>query len=516
MTGEPGRDFGSSRTDSTRSSTVELRTHLRSVRRFYKSVIVVVLAVVALAAIYTIRADKTYESSLSFFASSASDDSSSALAADEFAQRRINSYVGVVQSERMAQTVLQDTGLPLSTGAISKMIGASTDPDTVLLNVTVVDTSPERSLAIAQSIADNLDSTVADLDNRSSAKAPRNSVELSVISGPSVLPDPVSPRTKLNIAIGLLLGLGLGVAQAILRQQFDPTVRSGADLADVSGQPTIGELKRNKRNQGNPILMANAQQSRNAESFRQLRTNLRFMDAARPVQVIVITSSVAGEGKTGVAANLALAFAESGRRVLLIDGDLRRPRLETYLDLEGSVGLTDVLIGELSVDDVVQKWGKHGLHVLASGLIPPNPAELLGSSAMEKLVEDARATYEIVIIDTPPLLPVTDAAITASLADGAIVIVKHGSTKIDHLLYSIDALHSVDARVLGTVLTMAPSTRRDDQPLYYQESGRAGSTNAGRGAKHAVVSTEVETAVDIDGDELGDPEVDDAMERGDS
>ncbi len=172
--------------------------------------------------------------------------------------------------------------------------------------------------------------------------------------------------------------------------------------------------------------------------------------------VLVVTSSVESEGKSTISANLAQSFAEAGRRVLLIDGDLRRPRLESYLDLEASAGLTSVLIGEAELHDVTQEWGSDGLEVLASGPIPPNPNELLGGTVMEQLLLKAREDYDMVIIDTPPILPVADALILAAIADGAILVVRNGRTTGEQVSRSLEMLQSASARVLGTVLSMSP------------------------------------------------------------
>jgi len=409
-----------------------------------------------------------YESSVTFFASSSSAKSGTALQNDEFAQRRINSYVGVVRSERLAKIILEDTGLDLTPLDVSESITAMADADTVLLNVRVQSTSTVTAQAIATAVADNLDAAIAELDNRGN----QSSVELRVISGPTLAPEPVSPRKTLNLGLGVLLGLGLAIAQAIVRQQLDSSFHGREQLAQVTGVPTLGVLNDDRSARKTPILTPTTHHSRRAETFRQVRTNLRFVDAARPVEVLLVTSSLESEGKTTTAANLGVIFAESGRRVLLVDADLRKPKLERYLDLEGSAGLVSVLIGDAELDDVVQEWGANNLSVLASGPIPPNPSELLGSEAMEKLMLDARAKFDTIIIDSPPLLPVTDAAVTAAQADGVLLVVRHGSTRRDQVQQSLAALESVDARVLGTVLTMAPHSRRDALPSYYEEQGR--------------------------------------------
>ncbi len=449
-------------------TALDLHTHLSALRRFWRSVALCAMLGIAAAAALTWTTQPTYESTMTFFVATRSSSANNPLQADEFAQRRINSYVGVINSEKLATVVVNDTGVPVPPADVSKMISASVDPETVLLNVTVTDISPDRSLIIAKSISRNLDKTIGQLDNRGN----RNAVELRVISGPTLNPFPVTPRKKLNLAIGLMIGMGVGIAQALLRHQFDTSFRSREQLVEATGLPTLGLLHYESSARNEPVLTPRSSRSRRAEEFRQLRTNLRFVDAASPVKVLVVTSSVEGEGKSTTAANLAQSFAESGRHVLLIDGDLRKPKLERYLDLEGSAGLTSVLIGEAELNHVVQEWGPDGLDVLASGPIPPNPSELLGSAAMEQLVAKARSAYELVVVDTPPLLPVTDAAVTSVLADGVIVIVRHGKTRRDQVAQSLDALESVDARVLGSVMSMSPVGRGGRLPSYYDDRAR--------------------------------------------
>lgn len=448
--------------------TLDLRTHLRALRRFWKSVLLCALAGLAAAFGASWLTQPQYETRTTYFVATQSSAGSSALQADEFAQRRINSYVGVINSERLAQIVIDDAGVPMTPAEVSATISVSVDPDTVLMTVAVRDVSADRSLVISESIAENLDKLIGELDNRGTQSA----VQLRVISGPTLNEDPVAPRWKLNLAIGLLLGLGLGVAQALIREQLDATFRDRDKLSAATGLPILGSMGYESSARKSPVLLQTEGRSRRAEAIRQLRTNLRYFGTDGRVQVLVITSSVESEGKTTTAANLAQSFAEAGRRTLLVDGDLRKPKLETYLDLEGAAGLTTVLIGDSQLSDVVQPWGPSGLEVLACGPIPPNPSELLGGSAMERFVTEARAIYDIVVVDTPPLLPVTDAAVTSAVADGVILVVRHGKTQRDQVTDSLRSLRSVDARVLGTVMSMVPTGRKDRLPGYYEDSAR--------------------------------------------
>jgi capsular exopolysaccharide synthesis family protein len=168
--------------------------------------------------------------------------------------------------------------------------------------------------------------------------------------------------------------------------------------------------------------------------------------------VLAVTSSLPAEGKSTVSGNLAVALAETGARVLLVDADLRRPAIAELLGVEGGVGLTTVLAGAARVEDVVQDWGGKQLQVLASGPVPPNPAELLGSPAMRGLLEDLRGRYDHVVIDTAPLLPVADAAVLSRLVDGTLLVAQAGRVRRAELTRALGNLDQVSARVLGIVL----------------------------------------------------------------
>lgn len=454
---------------------LDLRAHLAALRRFWKSILLLTLLGVLVAVGLTLTAQKTYETRLTFFvATPTSGANLSPLQADEYAQRRVNSYVGVANSDQMAAVVLSDTGLPLTVADVGKMISASVEPDTVLMNVVVTDKSPDNSLLVAQSLARKLNGQVRQLDGGRSDTA----VALRVITGPTLDPAAVSPRTRLNLGLGLLLGLAAGLAQALLRQQFDTTVRGRERLTEVTGLPTLGLIHDDRRARKAPVGTPQGRGSRRAEDFRQLRTNLRFVDAAGAVEVLVVTSSMPAEGKTSTAANLAQSFAAAGRRVLLVDADLRGTKLQRYLGLKSSTGLAGVLAGEAKLADAVQEWGPDRLSVLTSGAIPSNPSELLGSPAMEALVQQARHDYDLVVIDTPAVLPVTDAAVTAVLADGVLLQVRYGKTRRPQVQQALEALEVVNARVLGTVLSMTPNVRGDKLP-------RSSGTNATAPARNS-------------------------------
>jgi capsular exopolysaccharide synthesis family protein len=182
------------------------------------------------------------------------------------------------------------------------------------------------------------------------------------------------------------------------------------------------------------------------------------VDAANHPRSVVVTSSTQGEGKSTTVANLALAMAEVGSRVCLVDADLRRPRLLNYMGLEGSIGLTDVLIYRADLSEVLQPFGQTTLTVMGAGQIPPNPSELLGSKTMIETLRELEARFDHVLIDTPPLLPVTDAAILSTLVGGAIVVVGAGIATREQLRKAMESIDAARGRTLGIVINRLPRT----------------------------------------------------------
>jgi capsular exopolysaccharide synthesis family protein len=434
---------------------MDMADHLGAVRKNWWLVLSMLVLAVGAAGLLTSQQTPKYASSVTFFVS-ASVTTGTALQADEFAQRRINSYVGVLTSERLAQKILDDTGVDLTVSEVSDRISALADTNTVLLAATVTDTNAQRSLKIASAIANNLGPMVADLENRSSSGAA--TISLTAISGPTLDPTPVSPNKTLNLGIGFLVGLTLGVGLAIARQIADKSVRSAANLQELTGVPVLASVALDGGSRrSRPAAIADIRSPR-AEAYRKLRTNLTFSTVDKRLQVIVVTSSIGGEGKSATAANLAMVLADAGKPVLLLEADLRRPSLGGYLGVESSVGLTNVLVGQVEADDVIQKWGPDGLYVLPSGTLPPNPSELLGSERMHVLMNELRRHFDIIVIDTPPLLPVTDAAIAGVMADGVVLVARHSATRRDQIATAVGMLQAVDANLVGTVLNMAPTT----------------------------------------------------------
>jgi capsular exopolysaccharide synthesis family protein len=402
-----------------------------------------------------------YEAQTQLFVSaqSTSDNLADAAQGGIFTQQRVKSYAQIVTSPDVLQPVITQLHLNETTDHLADQISASAPLDTVLINVAVDDTSPQRAMDIANAVSQRFTEQVLLLETPVGGGA--SPVKVTVVKQADRPVEPVSPRTKVNLALGILLGLAVGIAVAVFRETMDTTIKRIDDLQRVTGAGALGMIAFDSDASKHPLITAIDPSSTRSESFRTLRTNLQFVDIDRPPRTVVITSAVAGEGKSTTACNLAITLAQAGIRVALVESDLRRPKIAEYLGVEGSVGLTSVLIGRASLDDALQTWGRCGLAVLASGPIPPNPSELLGSGHMVALLRQLQQRFDVVIIDAPPLLPVTDAAVLSRICDGAVLVVRYGKTRREQLERTTQALRTVDARILGTVMNMAPTKGPD-------------------------------------------------------
>jgi len=201
-----------------------------------------------------------------------------------------------------------------------------------------------------------------------------------------------------------------------------------------------------------------------AEQFRTIRTNIQFSSVDEELQTMIVTSSGPAEGKSTTTANLAVVFAQQGKRVLLIDADLRKPTVHYTFRTENHIGLSNVLTRQASLEEAVATTAQDKLWVLPSGPIPPNPSELLGSKGMTTLLEQAKGEYDVIILDTPPVLAVTDAQVLSNLADGVVLVVSSGKTEVDAAKKAKELLDSAKARILGVVLN---NKKVQDSQFYY-------------------------------------------------
>jgi capsular exopolysaccharide synthesis family protein len=236
---------------------------------------------------------------------------------------------------------------------------------------------------------------------------------------------------------------------------MDRTVKDPEEVEALVGAPVIGTVLRDQALEKSHLIVRSAG-SRTAEDYRQLRANLQFLNVDKPPAVIMVSSAVPSEGKTTVVVNLGLALADAGRRVTIVEADLRKPKVTRYLGMVGGAGLTNILAGAAEVEDVIQTYAGGGLKVVAAGPTPPNPGEILSSSHMFSLIEKLRGENDFVLVDAPPLLPVADSTGLAVIMDGVLLSVRYGSTTKDQLRQAALNLERVGAKTLGIIMNIVP------------------------------------------------------------
>lgn len=378
-----------------------------------------------------------------------------------YANDRIESYAQLAGTPFVLDPVIDDLGLSTTARTLRRSVTVTRPVNTSILEIRVISDDRERAADVANAVSLELARAVGELEGDVAGGQP--TVQLTMVATASPPAFAFGPNTKLNSATGLAGGLALGVVLALARTMVDTRIRSAKDLRPVTGAAVLTTVRHDRKTAKDPLVMRSDPLGDQAEAYRRLRTNLRFLNLAGPSRSIMVTSAVPSEGKSTIAINLAVAMAEGSSRILLIDADLRRPSAARYLGLEGAVGLTTVLIGEAAVEDVIQPWGG-SIDVLPAGQIPPNPSELLDSAAMSGLLRRLGASYDTILLDTSPLLPVTDAAALSRFVDGALVVVGCQTVHRHQVTEALGSLAAVDARVLGLVLNQVP--RRESGTTY--------------------------------------------------
>ncbi|WP_084075216.1 polysaccharide biosynthesis tyrosine autokinase [Demequina sp. NBRC 110052] len=451
---------------------MELQDYLRILRKNWWIILILTILGTGLGVGYSLLATPMYTASAKVFVSTTGASSAAELQqGSSFTLQRVQTYRDLVTTSAVLQPTIDSLGLDMSVSELRGQVTASSPTNSATMNITVTDSDRVFAAALATEASRQLIEVVEDIETTDAMEA--SPVSLTIVQEAEVPAAPSSPNLNLNAALGLLLGLAAGMAFALVRETLDSRIRNERDVERVTDTPVLGGIVFDPKAKDRPLIVHAESHSPRSESFRTLRTNLQFLDLGRENRSFVITSSMPSEGKSTTAANLAIALAHSGARVLLVGADLRKPKMAEYMSVEGGVGLTDVLIGKVTLDQAIQRWGRTELHLLPAGQIPPNPSELLGSSLMETLIGEVDARFDVVLYDAPPLLPVTDAAVLARLVGGALVICAAGKTHVPQLDSALAALENVGAPVSGIVLTMLP-TRGPDAYGY----GRYGYTYA--------------------------------------
>jgi non-specific protein-tyrosine kinase len=512
---------------------LELRAQLAVIRRHGLLIVFSMLIAAAVAAALSLALPKTYQAEATLLIGNAPGAANPTLDQVLLSQRIAVTYADLATQRATLQRVIDELKLNVTADKLGSRVTADAPQDSSVVLITVRDSDAAQSAAIANAIAEDVisstpritgrdpsldtfiqqsltktqtqiedtqtqiaalsglttrtpdqDAELSQLQSRMAslqsafatllAVASSASSNLATISDPAVPPtDPAAPSPALNVALAIVAGLLVGLGLAFVREQFDDSVRDQEEVERLSGLRTLSSIGTMLVDDAQPKLywLEALLRPRTpvAEAFRTLRTNLEFAAVDEQLTSLLVTSAAAGDGKTTVAANLALVFAQSGRKTILVDADFRRPTVHELFRVLSTPGITST---RPWTDDALAHLLAHteepNLRLLPAGPIPPNPLELLGSHWMDEVFAALRATGDLIIFDSPPLGLVSDAAIIATKVDATILVVSPHRTSRTAFRRSVDALRQANATVVGLVLNRTGKVREDSYSVYYR------------------------------------------------
>ncbi len=476
-------------------------------------------------------------------------------------ERLARTYSEMLTKTPVLESVISNMALNIEIKDLQKMVTVELVRDTQLINVVVEDTDPTRATNIANELVkvfaeqtsslqasryasskENLEvqlarideqiqttvDSLADLPDVSSNKAERDRLETvltqyrqtyaSLLQSyeqvrvaeagsysnvvqvePATIPNhPIRPRVLMNTALAMIVGLMLAIGTVFLIEALDDTIRGPDDITRTIKLPVLGLILRHEVQNGK-LVTIDQPRSPVAESFRSLRTNLQYASVDFPIRTLLVTSPSPSDGKTTIAANLGIVLAQSGRRVVLIDADLRRPRIHKVFNIPNRSGMSNIFVeSPISLDGSLQKTETENLSIMPSGEMPPNPSELLGSGKMFEILSLIREQADVIIIDSPPVMAVTDSAVLAPRVDGVLLVVKPGVTKLAVAAQAVEQLSRVNANILGVVLNEVDFSK--SRYSYYQYKGYYYSYSAyySEGKKKKRIKTNHQSTIEKD------------------
>lgn len=372
---------------------------------------------------------------------------------------RMPSYRQLLTDDSVLEATIRHLSLDETPAELRSRVVVGNEPETLLLNLWVTDPVPDGAALVANTLADSFVEMAAELDVPETDRRQLITTArvLTYAKPPSSF---VVPQQSTNLALGLLAGLILGIVAAFLRNALGWNVKSVWDLDEAACAPSLGIVAAQRTRRVAPLLNADGNPPHLWADFDRLAANLQIVDLAHTTKAVVMTSARPGVGTTTTTCNLAVALAAEGRRVALVDANLRRPGIAETMGVDGTVGLTAVLTRQVGLDQAMVAWnGAPGIDILPAGTAPPNPLEFLGSPHMASLIEKLRFSYEIVLFDSPSLLIACDAAVLAAKVDGAVLISRAWRTNCRDVASAREILEAASAPLLGTVLTF--TSRRE-------------------------------------------------------
>ena len=511
---------------------MEVRRQIAVIRRWFPLLLVSVLLAAGVAFAVSSALPKTYEATarlnVGMSLSAVNPDYNQVLVSQSLS----TTYATVATTRPILDAVITQLGLGVTSDDLLKRVRADAALGSTLLSITAQDGDATRAAAIANAMAAQLVAASPDIQGRQAAVeasidsdlaatqdqitttqsaldtlsgltslTPAQNADLATLEGrltslratyatllsfsssnasnlltvvePAVAPSsPVSPRPLLNTLLAAILGLLVAAGVAFGAEYLDDAIKDADEVQEVTGLSTLGTIARMKgdrsRSEIYRLVSLLYPRSSAAEAYKKLRTNIEFASVDAPIQALLVTSSIPGEGKTTTASNLAVVFAQAGRRVLLVDADLRKPGIHLNFDLPNAHGLTTLLRSDkASLDAIAQATEQENLRILTTGPLPANPAELLGSQRMRTILDRLKGTGDLLILDSPPLQAVTDSAILSSFVDGTLLVIDAGHSGRGHVRQGREALAKAGANVLGAVLNRIPTRDRVGYADYY-------------------------------------------------
>lgn len=427
---------------------MELGDYLRVLRRRWGLIALAALVCAGAAVGFSLQQTPVYEATVRLVVSGAvggvtAEETGSQ---GQLAVQRATTYAQFAPTPPVVDRAVAAAGSSPQRGRPE--VSAEVEPNSPFLTVTVTDQDPQRAAAVANAYEATLPEVVTQLERR---RAGTSRTGLTALAAAEVPDRPSRPQPVRNGGIGLALGLLLGVGAAFLREALDRSFRQAQQLEDDTATSVLGVVPQERSSAQIPTLSHPT--SNRAEAYRTIRTNVQFAGPPHSLKTILITSATAGEGKTTVATNVAVAFAATGQSVVLVDGDLRRRRVGEVFELANDgPGLAGVVAGWAQLDEALRPaTAPEGLTLLPAGSTPDNPSELLGSPRMAELLEQLGERFDVVLVDSPPVLPVTDPLLLAVKATGVVVVVRLGVTNREQVRRTIGSLQKLGVPLLGLV-----------------------------------------------------------------
>jgi receptor protein-tyrosine kinase len=427
-------------------------------------ILLVVIGSISAGAFLTARATPVYESQATLFVGQRQfsvEQVASGIQVATLSAQLLRSYTQIIRSKSMAKRAISESALTLTPRQLQSNLQAEPILDTQVIQLTFQASDPVLAQRATNAVAEAFVSEIDTLETSDTPGA-KPAVRVSIIDRADASSTPVSPNPKRNIALAIVIGLLAGSALAFLFDRFDVSVKNTEELEQM-GIIVLGAVP-SLETHGEDVYFERDTQGVGGEAFRKVRTAIGFAGLEHPVKTILVSSAVPEEGKTTLSLNLASAYGAAGLRTILVEADLRRPSLHRIFGMQGTRGLTTALVGVVSLPEAIVSTNTDNLSILLAGAIPPNPLELLGSDQMIHILEQLRTMFDVVIVDSPPLVPVADASALARHCDGVVVVARAGKTDKRRLADSVRIVERAGGRLLGVVVNFL---RREAAPYDY-------------------------------------------------